>query len=114
MVRDFHRLRSARGLGRTDPPGARVVRCVACLDTRECWVCLGEGQLRTGPSILDREPCEACRATGVCPHCARAAELDAEQSSGPTAVSLSRRTWTRAWAGPNAGSYAADALGSPR
>jgi hypothetical protein len=47
------------------PPEA--ARCSACLDSRRCWVCLGQGA--TEDRYGRRQPCAACSGTGVCPHC---------------------------------------------
>jgi hypothetical protein len=41
--------------------------CLACLDSRECWVCLGTGKVEVSPSRWDA--CSACDGTGVCPKC---------------------------------------------
>jgi hypothetical protein len=42
-------------------------RCDGCLDSRKCWVCLGNGRIedRFGKAI----ECPACHGTGVCPRC---------------------------------------------
>jgi len=43
------------------------VECTPCLDTHQCWVCLGQGS--TG-GYHQPDLCTACDSTGVCPHCA--------------------------------------------
>ena len=42
-------------------------RCSACLDSRKCWVCLGQGS--TEDRYGKRTPCVACGGSGACPHC---------------------------------------------
>ena len=44
-----------------------AARCSACLDSRKCWVCLGQGT--TDDRFGKRHPCAACGGTGACPHC---------------------------------------------
>lgn len=41
--------------------------CAACLDSRQCWVCLGVGTTETPRG--GRVACTACDRTGVCSRC---------------------------------------------
>jgi len=53
--------------------------CVGCLDTGQCWVCLGEGttaiERRAQGFPDDHVPCPSCNGSGDCAYCA--AELSA-------------------------------------
>jgi hypothetical protein len=42
--------------------------CSACLDSRQCWVCLGIGT--TEDRRGHRLACDACERTGECRRCA--------------------------------------------
>jgi hypothetical protein len=42
--------------------------CKACLDSRQCWVCLGVGTTETHKG--QRVTCTACDRSGVCRRCA--------------------------------------------
>ena len=45
-----------------------TIPCTACLDSRECWVCLGAGTIETPQG--GRATCAACDRTGECRTCA--------------------------------------------
>ena len=47
---------------------SRSTACDGCLGSRQCWVCLGQGDIER--SRGQREPCDRCAATGICPDCA--------------------------------------------
>jgi hypothetical protein len=53
--------------------------CVGCLDTRKCWVCLGEGSTEIGyreqDALDQRAVCSSCGGTGICVHCAERADV---------------------------------------
>ncbi len=42
------------------------VSCTACLDSKECWPCLGKG---LNPGLYGRTTCTCCHGLGICPHC---------------------------------------------
>jgi hypothetical protein len=49
--------------------------CAACLGSRQCWVCLGNGRLEQPDSRVGIT-CRRCHGTAHCPIC-RAAKIQA-------------------------------------
>ena len=59
--------------------------CVGCLDSLECWVCLGRGSVEWRPGAPT--PCVRCSGTGTCFVC--------QSIPAPIVLDLPRRAWVR-------------------
>jgi hypothetical protein len=42
-------------------------QCVGCLDSRQCWICLGQGRLELANGSYER--CTRCAGSGDCAFC---------------------------------------------
>ena len=49
--------------------------CVGCLNSRACWVCLGQGVLPS-PDVTHEIECHRCQGTGICFVCSPEEILD--------------------------------------